>query len=329
MPPTTILGLGHRLPSRVVTNEELAARCGLGADAMRSPVGQRYYAEPGIGPSDLAVEAAHMALGRAKLEAQDIDFLLFATMTPDVAFPGSGCYLQDKLGLGTVGALDIRAQCLGFIFGLGVAEQFVRTGTYHRVLLATAEVHSTGLDFSPKGAPVSRYFGDGAAAAILSSADGDRGVLATVLHTDASEYERFWCEYPSSRQHPIRITLEDLAAERHYTRIDLDGLNRLAARLLREVIDETLARAGCRQGDVAHYFLHYVDPGVAREVAATLGIGRDRATATAERTGHIASASLPIALSQAWSAGAVRAGDLVCLAGVGAGINWGAAVIRL
>jgi 3-oxoacyl-[acyl-carrier-protein] synthase-3 len=296
---------------------------------VRSPVSQRYYADPGVGPSDLAVEAAQMALGRAKLQPDDIDFVLFATMTPDVAFPGSGCYFQDKLGLGTVGALDIRAQCLGFIFGLSVADQFVRCGKYRRVLLATGEVHSTGLDFSPKGAPVTRFFGDGAAAAILSTADDARGVLATVLHTDAAEYERFWCEYPASRQYPTRMTLADLAAGKHYPRIDLDALDRIARRLLREVIGEVLERARCQERDVAHYFLHYVDPGVAREVAGALGIGPDRATATAERAGHIASASLPIALSQAWAAGALRAGDLVCLAGVGAGLNWGAAVIRL
>ncbi|MGH9390080.1 MAG: 3-oxoacyl-ACP synthase III family protein, partial [Vicinamibacteria bacterium] len=275
MRPTAILGLGHRLPSRVVTNEELAARCGLDVGAVHSPVDQRYYAEPGTGPSDLAVDAARMALERAKLRPEDIDFLLFATMTPDVAFPGSGCFLQDKLGVGTIGALDIRAQCLGFIFGLAIADQFLRSRTYRRVLLATAEVHSTSLDFTPSGLEVAGYFGDGAAVAILSSDDGDRGVLATVLHTDASEYERFWCEYPASRQHPVRMTLEDLAARKHYPQIRLGELNRIAQGLLREVIGEVLERARCRQEDIAHFFLHYVDPSVALEVASAIGIGPD------------------------------------------------------
>jgi 3-oxoacyl-[acyl-carrier-protein] synthase-3 len=316
----------------VVTNEELAARCGLrvaAVEAVSSPVRQRYYAEPGTGPSDLAVDAARMALGRAQLRVEDIDFLLFATMTPDVAFPGSGCFLQDKLGLGTVGALDIRAQCLGFIFGLAIADQFLQSGKYRRILLATGEVHSTSLDFSPAGLKVAGYFGDGAAVAILSSGDGERGILATVLHTDASDYERFWCEYPASRQHPVRMTLENLAARKHYPEIRFGELNRAAEGLLREVIGEVLERARCRQDDIAHYFLHYVDPDVALRAASAMGIGPERATATAERAGHIASASLPIVLSQAWGAGAVRGGDLVCLAAVGAGINWGAAVIRL
>ena len=326
---STILGLGHRLPSRVVTNEELAARCGLSVDAMRSPIAQRYYAEPGTGPSHLAADAARMALGRAQLGPEDIDFLLFATMTPDVAFPGSGCFLQDKIGVGTIGALDIRAQCLGFIFGLAIADQFLRSGIYRRILLAAGEVHSTSLDFSPSGAQVARHFGDGAAVAILSSADDDRGVLAAVAHTDASEYERFWCEYPASRQHPVRITLEDFAARKHYPAIRLDELNPFAEARLREGIADVLEQARCRPDDIAHYFLHYVDPGIAAKAARAMGIGPERATATAERAGHIGAASLPIALSQAWGAGAVRAGDRVCLAGVGAGINWGAAVIRL
>jgi 3-oxoacyl-[acyl-carrier-protein] synthase-3 len=327
--PPAILGLGHRLPSKVVTNEDVAVRCGVAASAVSCPIPQRYYAEVGTGPSDLAADAARMALTRAGLQARDVELLLFATMTPDVAFPGSGCFLQDKLGVEPIGALDVRGQCLGFLFGLAVASEFLRSGVYERVLLAVGEVHSTSLDFSPNGLGVTPYFGDGAAAALLSGGDESRGILATVLHTDASDYEQFWCAYPAGRQYPVRMTLDDFRAGRHYPEIRFDALNPLADRLLREVVGEVLERAGCRPDDVAHYFLHYVDPRVALAAAVGLGIGPERATATAARTGHVGAASLPIALSQAWGAGAVRSGDLVCLAGVGAGINWGAAVIRL
>lgn len=331
MPATAILGLGHGLPPRLVTNEELAVRLGVepGILTAQTPISQRYYADEGKGPSDLALEAATMALARAGLAPDDLDLLLFATMTPDVAFPGSGCFLQDKLGVPPIGALDLRGQCAGFLFGLAIADRLLRNGSYRRILLAAGEVHSTSLDFSPAGVGVTPYFGDGGAAAILSSGNGENGLVASVMHSEATEYEWFWCEYPAGRQHPVRMTLDDLQQGRHYPQIRFDDLNPLAARLLQEVVGEVLERGGCRRDDIAHFFLHYVDPRVTRATATDMGIAADRVTATAERTGHIGAASLPIALSQAWGAGGVRSGDLVCLAAVGAGINWGAAIIRL
>jgi len=331
MAATVILGLGHVLPPRVVSNEELATRLQVDASTLRARTGiaQRYYAGVGVGPSDLALEASTMALGRAGLVAADLDFIVFVTMTPDIAFPGCGCFLQDKLGVPPIGALDIRAQCLGFIFGLLVADRFLETRMYDRILLSAAEVHSTSLDFSVRGATVTPYFGDGAAAAVLSVANDGRGLVAGVMHSDGADCERFWCEYPASRQHPVRMTLDDLREGRHYPQIDFGALNPVARRLLREVITEVLGRGGCRAGDIAHFFVHYVDPQAALDAARQIGIAPDRVTATGAETGHIGAAALPIALSRAWDAGAVRSGDLVCLAGVGAGINWGAVIIRL
>ena len=331
MAATVILGLGHALPPRLVTSQELAGTLGVDAGTLeaRTGIAQRYYAGVGVGPSDLALEASAMALDRAGLTAADVDFLIFATMTPDMAFPGSGCLLQDKLGVQPIGALDIRAQCLGFVFGLLIADRFLQTGTYDRVLVAAGEVHSTSLDFSAGGADVTPYFGDGAAVAVLSTANDGRGLVAGVMHSDATEFERFWCEYPASRQHPVRMTLDDLRKRRHYPQIDLDALNPMAERLFPEVIAEVLERGGCREDEVAHFFLHYVDPRVALATARGMGITPQRVTATAFRAGHIGAAGLPISLSEAWGAGSVRSGDLVCLAAVGAGINWGAAVIRL
>lgn len=270
-----------------------------------------------------------MALDRAGLGPGDVDFLIFATMTPDIAFPGCGCLLQSKLGVAPIGALDIRAQCLGFVFGLLTADSFLRTGKYDRILVAAGEIHSTSLDFSPGGAGVTPYFGDGAAAAILETGEGTEGIVAGVMHTDATDCERFWCEYPASRQHPVRMTLENLRERRHYPQIDFDTLNPMARGLLREVIGEVLTSGGYREEDIAHFFLHYVEPGTALETAAEMGISPERVTATSSRAGHIAAAALPIALSEALVAGSVRKGDLVCLAGVGAGINWGAVIIRI
>jgi 3-oxoacyl-[acyl-carrier-protein] synthase-3 len=331
VPPTAILGIGHALPSRLVTNEELAGPLGVDATALaaRTGITQRYYADAGVGPAALALEASPTAFTRAGLGVADVDFLIFATMTPDVAFPGSGCVFQHVLEAPTIGALDLRAQCLGFVFSLLAADRYLQAGTYARVLVAAGEVHSTALDFSPRGARVTPYFGDGAAVAILGRADDGRGLVAGVMHTDAAAYERFWCEYPAGRQYPVRMTLENLRAGRHYYQIAFDELNPFAVATLGAVVTEVLARGGCRREAVAHFFLHYVDPRVALQAAGEMGIPPERVTATAARAGHIGGASLPIALSQAWGAGVVRAGDLVCLAAVGAGINWGAALIRL
>ncbi len=152
---SAVLGCGRFLPPRVVTSEALAGELGIAGAAMTemSGVHQRHYAEPGTGPSDLGREAAIAALGAAGLGPRDVDLIIFATMTPDIAFPGSACFLQDKLGCNTVGALDLRAQCAGFLFALSAGDRFVRAGRAGRVLVVGAEVYSTALDHSPRGAP--------------------------------------------------------------------------------------------------------------------------------------------------------------------------------
>lgn len=331
MGATAILGVGHWIPPRIVTNAELAKQ--LDEDgavlAARTGIAQRHYIEPGLGPSDLALEASAPALRQAGLEANDLDFLLFATMTPDLAFPGAGCLLQEKLGVSPIGALDIRAQCAGFVFSLLVADRFVQAGTYARVLVAVAEVQSTALDFSPRGAGVTPYFGDGGAVAIVGKGTEGRGVLAGVMGTDATDYEQFWCEYPAGRQHPVRMTIENLRLGLHYPQLDLDALNPIAIKLFRKVVREVAEQGGCHADQVAHFFFNYVHPPTALEAADSMGIASSRVTATSSAAGHMGGASLPIALSQAVEAGRVGSGDVVCLAAVGAGINWGAVLLRL
>ena len=180
---TVVRGLGHCLPPRLVTGEELSNTLGSDARTLeaRTGIAERHYAAAGVGPSDLALEACTMALERAGLAPGDVDFLIFATMTPDVAFPGSGCLLQSKLDVGPIGALDIRAQCLGFVFGLLIADRFLRAGMYERILVATGVIHSTSLDFSPGGAGVTPYFGDGGdkLKALAAELDGLFGKIAS------------------------------------------------------------------------------------------------------------------------------------------------------
>ncbi len=308
---STILGLGHHLPAEV-------ERAGV-----RRPIA----VEP-VGPSTLAVPAASGALAQAGVAAEAVDFIVFATMTPDVTFPGAGCFFQDQMGCATVGALDVRAQCAGFIFGLSIADQFVRAGVYERVLVIGAEVHSSGLDYSDRGAATARLFADGAGAAVVGK--GARpGIRGITLHTDGGQHDRFWCEYPSSRQHPVRMTAEDFHAGKHFVAIDLDAVRRFGEQSLPAVIREVLQASGTDADRVDHFIIAHLLPEVADSAAKTLGISGGRLSIPAAEHGHLTAAALPVALSAAVGSGRLGPGATVCLAACGAGFAWGAAVVTL
>jgi len=330
VPASAVLGCGSHLPPRTVTSDELAADLGGSGAAIseRSGVARRHHAETGLGPSDLGRAAAVAALARAGLEPTDVDLIVFATMTPDLAFPGSGCFLQHKLGCRTVGALDVRAQCAGFLFALATADRFVRAGAAARVLVVGAEVHSTALDYSPRGAAVTPYFGDGAGVLVIGAADRP-GLLATVLHSDPTDVERFWCEFPASRNFPARMTREAFRAGRHFYRLDAAALHPQAEETLAAVTGEVLERAGVAAEEVALFLMHYLDARVARRAAERCRLPAGRTVATAEAAGHIAAGGIPIALADALAEGRVGRGDLVCCAAFGAGMSSGGALLRL
>jgi 3-oxoacyl-[acyl-carrier-protein] synthase-3 len=320
--------MGHCLPERQVDNQELAGMLGVTSAEVeeRSGVRSRFFAAEGQGPSDLAREAAVIALTEAQMGATDVDFIIFATTTPDVTFPGSGCYLQRKLACRTIGALDLRAQCAGFLFALEVADQFLRAGAYRRVLIAAGDVHSSGLDFSPRGVAVTPLFGDGAVVVILD-AEGD-SLVGSVIHTDASRFEEFWCELPSSRRRPTRFLPQDLALGKHYPSLDADAVRRDGLQHIPAAVEEVLSHSQVRSDDVRRFFLQHVYRDTALAAAEHLGVSA-RATVGGLEEGHIASASLPLALCRARQNGDVGTGDLVCLATAGSGANWGAALVRL
>lgn len=308
---TTILGLAHELPpTRKI------------GGVMRPVVTQA------TGASDLARSVALKALERAGLGAEDIQLIVFATMTPDFTFPGAACFLQRKLPFGTVGAVDVRAQCAGFLMGLMTADAFLASGKYSRVLLATAEVHSSGLDLSEKGLPIAELYGDGAAVTILG---GDRGPRLLALRTgsDGRHFDRFWIEYPSSRQHPLRVTPEDVRAGKHYPRIDFDAVAGFARERLPEVVRRAVDDAGVALAGIDCFIFSHALPGVAEDCAAALSIPRERLRVAGAEHGHLSGASLPVALSEALEKGALAAGARVCLATCGAGYAWGAAVVEI
>lgn len=263
------------------------------------------------------------------MTAAEVDFIIFATMTPDVTFPGAGVYLQHELGCGTTGALDIRAQCAGFIYSLAVADRFVHSGSHRRVLVAGGEVHSSGLDYSDAGSAVARLYGDGAGVAVVGPAAGTRGVRAVTMHADGRRHRQFWCEYPASRQHPIRVTVDDIRAGRHFPKIDFDEVRNFALEAMPAVIDETLAKADMRAERIDHWILSCVLPEVASDVGERLGVPEDKLDVPSARHGHLTAAALPVALSEALIKGTVAKGAVVGLAACGAGFAWGAAIVEL
>src|SRR5580658_369181 len=247
LPRSTVLGIGHYVPTRVVTNHDLAKLMSTSDEWILQRTGireRRYIEHSGIGASDLAVPATKMALEHAGLQAKDIDAIIFATLSPDHNFPGSGCFLADKLGLPGVPALDIRNQCSGFLYGLSIADAWVRSGTYARVLLVGAEVHSTGVEFTDRGRDVAVLFGDGAGAVVVGAAtDPDQGLKAIRLHADGSGAKDLWLEAPASAYLP-RLTPKMLDEGKHYPAMNGKQVFRWATEKMPEVAREVLSLAG-------------------------------------------------------------------------------------
>jgi 3-oxoacyl-[acyl-carrier-protein] synthase-3 len=309
---SAILGLGHYLPEEV---ERLGVR--------------RPIAIEPVGPSKLAARAAGPALSQAGLRPADIDFIVFATMTPDVTFPGAGCYLQDEMGCNTVGALDIRAQCAGFVFALAIADQFVRAGVYRRIVIAGAELHSSGLDYSEKGSEVARLYGDGAGVAVIGPASGSKGLRGIAMHTDGRRHLEFWVEYPASRQHPVRVTADDIRAGRHFPRIQAEAVRKFMLEATPAVMEEAIGKSGVARELVDRWIIGTIFPDAAHAIAERLGLKPDTVDVPAERHGHLTAGALPVALSEAVERGHVGPGSIVGLAACGAGFAWGAAIVEL
>jgi 3-oxoacyl-[acyl-carrier-protein] synthase III len=332
-----IAGLGSHLPGPPITSAELADALGEPAGELerRTGISVRHHASAGLGPSDLALEAAREALARAHTDTSDLGLIVFATATPDVSFPGAACYLQDKLGAPTIGALDVRAQSVGFLCGLELARAFAgqtapggdgRDGRYVRVLVAAGEVLSSGLDFSPRGRELTPRLADGAAAAVIGPAEAGLRIGAIRWQTDGTLVDRFWCEFPASRHHPHRIVAEDLAEGRHYPRVDLEGLAPIVRERLVRSVRDVLEDMSWRSADVDTFLIDYADPELARRIAAEIGVEAARTTVPTALFGHVMAAGLPIALERLASERGI--GRRVLLAAAGPGLSWGAAALE-
>jgi 3-oxoacyl-[acyl-carrier-protein] synthase-3 len=328
MPAACILATGYHVPDRVVTNHDLERMMDTSDEWIRERSGivERRWVS-GESGSDLALAASRMALARAGMEASDIDCIVFATLSPDHFFPGTGVFLQRKLGLSGIPCLDVRNQCTGFLYGLSVAEAWIRIGRHRRVLLVGAEVHSTGLEKSTAGRETAVLFGDGAGAVILGPTEEERGVLAIRVHADGRHAEKLWVETPASAYEPF-ISHEYLDRGMTFPRMEGREVFKHAAVRMPEAVTEVLADAGCRLEDVALLIPHQANLRISQAVQKRLGLPDERVFNNIQRYGNTTPASIPIALHEAVDGGRVRNGDLVCLAAFGSGFTWGAALIR-
>ncbi len=327
---SAVISTGFYVPERVITNEQLTDWMDTSDEwiRQRSGIVERRWVERGEGTSDLARAAAERALERAGLEPNDLDCVILATLSPDVYFPGSGVFLQRKLGIEDVPCLDVRNQCSGFIYGLSVANAWIKTGQYRRVLLVGAEVHSTGLEKTTAGRDTAVLFGDGAGAVILGpSEDGERGVLSVHIHADGRHAEKLWLEAPGSRYDPWLVPEQ---IETGLTRPQMDGREvfKHAVVKMPAAIHEALDANGLTVEDVDIVIPHQANQRITQAVQKALGLSDDRVVSNIHKYGNTTAASIPIALHEAVEEGRIKPGDLVCLTAFGSGFTWGSALIR-
>ena len=333
MKQSVFLSVGHYVPPKIVTNHDLEKMMDTSDEWIQKRTGiqERRYVEEGMGNLEMAYEATQMALKRAGLQIKDIDFIILSTLSPDYTFPGDACFLQAKLGLAGIPALDIRQQCTGFIYGISIADQFIKTGMYKTVLVVGTEVHSTALDFSTKGRDVTVLFGDGAGVAILGAHEEkdsiSRGVLSTHLHADGRFGKELWIEGASSRQHP-RITHEMIDEGRIYPKMNGRMVFTMAVKKLQEVILEALDANNVRVEGVDLFAFHQANLRIVQAVADAMRFPMEKTFNNIQKYGNTTAASIPIVLSEAYEAGKIKKGSLVCISSFGSGFTWASALIR-
>ena len=327
---TKILGTGHYVPERVVTNKELETLMDTTDEwiQQRTGIKERRWIDGECGASDLAKPACEAALEMAGLKTTDIDAIIFATLSPDYNFPGSGCLMTRLLDIPGTPALDIRNQCSGFVYGMQVADAWIRTGMYKRVLFIGAEVHSTGLDISTEGRDVSVIFGDGAGAIVLGPSDNEaEGILATDVGSDGRYAEELWVEAPNSRLTP-RLTHEMMVQRRHFPKMNGREVFKHAVRKIPESLTTSLKAAGLTPADIDLFIPHQANLRIAEMVQKTLQLPDEKVYNNIQKFGNTTAASIPIALDECVRAGRLQRGQLFAGAAFGAGFTWGSALIR-
>jgi len=330
-----IIGLGHYVPDNVVTNDDLTKFMDTSDEWIQERTGitERRFAIKNTEDttSGMGVKAAKIAIERANIDKDDIDFIIFATLSPDYYFPGPGVTVQKELDIKTVGALDVRNQCSGFIYAISVADQFIKTGMYKNILVIGSELHSHGLDMTTRGRGVSVIFGDGAGAAILSrSEDPNRGILSTHLHSQGEHAEELSLIAPGMGKRWVSDILKDNDAEdiSYYPHMNGQFVFKNAVVRFSEVIMEGLQTNGLSKEDIDMLIPHQANLRISQFVQRKFGLTNDQVYNNIMRYGNTTAASIPIALTEAWEEGKVKEGDTVVLAAFGSGFTWGSAIIK-
>ena len=330
-----IKGVGHYVPERVVTNFDLSKLMDTNDEWIQERTGivERRHIEPGTATStDLGVLAAKNALKDAGLTAQDIDFILFATLSPDYYFPGNGVLVQKELGCKTIGAMDIRNQCSGFVYALSTADTFIKSGKYKNILVIGAEVHSFGLDMSDEGRGVSVIFGDGAGAVIVSATeDENRGILASNLHSEGEYAEELAVKFPGTKLGWADTILKEnhgLTKEDIFPYMNGNYVFKHAVTRFPESIQEALEEAKLSTDDIDLFVPHQANLRISQFVQRQLGLPDDKVFNNIQKYGNTTAASIPIALSEAKAEGKIKEGDVVLMSAFGAGFTWGSVIIK-
>lgn len=331
MKKAIITGVGHYVPERVVTNQELSLLMDTSDEWIveRTGIKERRFFDPEKDTvANMSAKAARMALERAKVDVKDVEFIVFATITPDYFFPGSGVLMQRELGLESIGALDIRNACSGFIYGLSIADQYIKTGMYKTILVVGAEIQSSGLELNDRGRNVAVIFGDGAGAVVVQATDEEgQGVLSTHLHADGRFAEELYGKDPGSSRKE-RLTHEMIDSESVKPYMNGNAVFKHAVVRFMEVIMEALAANQLVKEDISLVIPHQANLRISNFIQQKLGLSNDQIYNNIMRYGNTTGASIPIAMSEAWAEGKINKGDLVCLAAFGSGFTWASALIR-
>jgi 3-oxoacyl-[acyl-carrier-protein] synthase-3 len=329
---TEIAGVGHYVPDRIVPNAELEQLMDTTDAWIQERTGikeRRWFEEGKDTTANMGANAARRALEQAGLQPDDVQLIVFATLSPDYIFPGSGVLLQRELGIkDNVPALDVRNQCSGFVYALSVGDQFIRTGMYDTVLVVGSEIHSSGLDKSTRGRAVSVIFGDGAGAVVLRPCTREgHGILSTHLHAQGEFAEELIVKEPgSNREDRVRVAMENQEEMYPY----MNGTNVFKHAVVRfpQVINEALTQNGYQPSDVDMLIPHQANLRITQFVQQKMQLPDEKVFSNIQRYGNTTAASVPIALSEAIEAGKIKRGDLVCLAAFGSGFTWASALIR-
>ena len=348
MPQTKIAGVGYYVPKNVFTNNDLLQYMDTSDEWIqeRSGIKERRYADRiGETTTTMGVEAATIAIERAGITAQDIDFIIFATLSPDYYFPGCGVLLQRAMKMKEIGALDVRNQCSGFVYALSIADQFIKTGMYKNILVVGSEKHSFGLDFSTRGRNISVIFGDGAGAVVVQPTEKKgQGILSTHLHSDGESAEilamynpgthaNHWVKEPvadfeNAGMANMFMSHEMIDKAQNFPNMDGPAVFKKAVIKFPEVVLEALTANKLETKDINLLIPHQANLRISQFIQQKLSLREDQVFNNIDRYGNTTAASIPIALCEAWEQGKIKEGDLVCLAAFGSGFTWGSALLR-